>query len=295
MEYKCYKCFYITQRKSNLLSHFNRLKKCSRNIKNIFTEEEINDLNNKQIFKGFKDIDKEIKKTFDVSEETINNFKCDFCDKQFNLKYNLNKHIRNTHSKDDNKKNVVINNIQNNTNNTNIQNIQNNINITNISLKIPELIPFDEEWDLSEIKNTDKHLLMISKIMYTQLLEKILENEKNLNIIIDKDNNTGLVYSNVENKKEYKNMEFEKIIEKSMEKINKHLIDIFKDITENFNNSYYLDENNKKIINDKYRNFRLDKNIKKTVENYFFDIFNKNNQKSIQIMTDINNNEAIGF
>jgi hypothetical protein len=277
------------------LSHFNRLKKCSRNIKNIFTEEEINDLNNKQIFKGFKDIDKEIKKTFVVSEENINNFKCDFCDKQFNLKYNLNKHIRNTHSKEDNKKNIVINNIQNNTNNTNIQNIQNNINITNISLKIPELIPFDEEWDLSEIKNTDKHLLMISKIMYTQLLEKILENEKNLNIIIDKDNNTGLVYSNVENKKEYKNMEFEKIIEKSMEKINKHLIDIFKDITENFNNSYYLDENNKKIINDKYRNFRLDKNIKKTVENYFFDIFNKNNQKSIQIMTDINNNEAIGF
>ena len=294
MEYKCYKCFYITQRKSNFISHLNRLKKCSRNNKNTFTEDEINSLNNKQIFKDFKELDKEIKKNDTISEDIIN-FKCNFCDKQFNLKYNLNKHIRNTHFKDDNKKNIVINNIQNNTNNTNIQNIQNNINITNISLKIPELIPFDEEWDLSEIKNTDKHLLMISKIMYTQLLEKILENEKNLNIIIDKDNNTGLVYSNVENKKEYKNMEFEKIIEKSMEKINKHLIDIFKDISGNFNNLYYLDENNKKIINDKYRNFRLDKNIKKTVENYFFDIFNKNNQKSIQIMTDINNKEAIGF
>ena len=294
MEYKCYKCFYITQRKSNFISHLNRLKKCSRNNKNTFTEDEINSLNNKQIFKDFKELDKEIKKNDTISEYIIN-FKCNFCDKKFNLKYNLNKHIRNTHFKDDNKKNIVINNIQNNTNNTNIQNIQNNINITNISLKIPELIPFDEEWDLSEIKNTDKHLLMISKIMYTQLLEKILENEKNLNIIIDKDNNTGLVYSNVENKKEYKNMEFEKIIEKSMEKINKHLIDIFKDISGNFNNLYYLDENNKKIINDKYRNFRLDKNIKKTVENYFFDIFNKNNQKSIQIMTDINNKEAIGF
>ena len=294
MEYKCYKCFYITQRKSNFISHLNRLKKCSRNNKNTFTEDEINSLNNKQIFKDFKELDKEIKKNDTISEDIIN-FKCNFCDKQFNLKYNLNKHIRNTHFKDDNKKNIVINNIQNNTNNTNIQNIQNNINITNISLKIPELIPFDEEWDLSEIKNTDKHLLMISKIMYTQLLEKILENEKNLNIIIDKDNNTGLVYSNVENKKEYKNMEFEKIIEKSMEKINKHLIDIFKDISGNFNNLYYLDENNKKIINDKYRNFRIDKNIKKTVENYFFDIFNKNNQKSIQIMTDINNKEAIGF
>ena len=51
MEYKCYKCFYITQRKSNFISHLNRLKKCSRNNKNTFTEDEINSLNNKQIFR----------------------------------------------------------------------------------------------------------------------------------------------------------------------------------------------------------------------------------------------------
>jgi len=291
MEYKCYKCFYKTDRKCNFLTHLKRKIKCSRNVKSSYTDEEINELNNKQILKDVENI---------VIDNFAKTFSCKFCNKIFNRKYNCNRHIGLEHIDEDEnidtkniKNNNIIETVINNNNITNIQNIQNIQNNINISLKIPDLIPFEEEWDLSEINNNDKHLLMISKIMYTQLLEKIMENDKNLNIIIDKDSNSGLVYTNSDNKKEYVNMEYEKIIEKSMYKINKHLTDIYNDMKNNFDNLYYLEEHHKKNISEKYRNFRLNKDIKKTVETYFGDILNKNHDKSIKIMKEINENDII--
>jgi len=37
---------------------------------------------------------------------------------------------------------------------------------------------------------------MISQFMYTELLEEILKNDINLNVIIDKEKNSGMVYKN---------------------------------------------------------------------------------------------------
>ena len=49
--------------------------------------------------------------------------------------------------------------------------------------------------------------------MYTKLLEEILKNEINLNVIIEDETNSGLVYKNDDDK--YVNMKIHDIIEKS--------------------------------------------------------------------------------
>ena len=58
--------------------------------------------------------------------------------------------------------------------------------------------------------------------MYTNLLIEILKNEINLNVIIDTDNDSGIVYKNDIDK--YIKMKSEDIIDKTMLKLKEHLL-----------------------------------------------------------------------
>ena len=65
----------------------------------------------------------------------------------------------------------------------------------NINLKI--IRPFDDDWDVSNIDNTLKNILVLSSLKYTKTLEQILNNDTNLNVFIDDKNaETGIVYKN---------------------------------------------------------------------------------------------------
>lgn len=266
MEYKCYKCFYITDRKSNLINHLNRKRKCIRNNNCYYKDEEIETLNNNQIIKDNENI-----------------YMCNFCKKEFSKKYCMDRHIKQSH--------VIIE-----TGVTNINNINNtlNNNTLNVTVNINKPLAFNEDWDLSKINNSEKHLLLFSNIMYTKLLEKILENEINLNVILDKNSNSGIVYTNNNNNKEYINMDFENIIKASMEKINKHLNNIYDDIDKNIIGNDYI-ENCKKTIDEKYEKFVNNKNTQTIVETFLTDIYSKTNDKALQIMKDINSNEIQGY
>ena len=48
-EYKCYKCLYKTDKKNNIIYHFNRKNKCMRSSNCSYTDSEIIILNNKQL------------------------------------------------------------------------------------------------------------------------------------------------------------------------------------------------------------------------------------------------------
>jgi acid stress-induced BolA-like protein IbaG/YrbA len=77
--------------------------------------------------------------------------------------------------------------------NNNLNNCILNNNITqNIYVDMKPVIPFDDDWDLSKLDDNIKGRLLISKIMYTTLLEEILKNDKNLNVIIDNESNLGV-------------------------------------------------------------------------------------------------------
>ena len=108
MQYKCYKCFYITDRKSNLIKHFNNKKKCCRDIKCSYTDNEIKILNEKQINKDLKEDIEEDLKYLECNKES-NEFICNHCNKKFLYNFNLTKHIKKFHI---HIHETIINNIQ---------------------------------------------------------------------------------------------------------------------------------------------------------------------------------------
>ena len=263
MRYQCYKCFYTTNVKCNFANHINRKKLCTPSEKSIYTDEEIKEYHDNQI---------------NNNKDIIDDNECKYCSAKFMYKYNLLKHSKIKHpDKIENSSNNIINSYNNITNNI-------TVNIAPINL-----IPFNEDWNLSNINTDKKHLLLFSKIMYTKLLKEILENEINLNVIINKETNSGLVYSINNMKKEYINMDLETIVKKSMDKLNKHLNDISNDVTK-----YYTDIiQNADIVNDKYKTFNENKDISKIVQEYFSDIYFDKRDDAIKIMKDIQKNNDL--
>lgn len=127
--------------------------------------------------------------------------------------------------------------------------------------------------------------------MYTKLLEEILNNEINLNVIIDNNGKTALVYDNKNDQQKYINMDIQNIIDKSMEKLNKNLLDILKNSDDKLN---YLDLSEKEI-NDKFKNYLENKETKKIVGEYLSNIYENKKDDAIKIMNDIKNNDIIGY
>ena len=251
--YTCYRCFLITNKKSNIITHFKRKKPCKRSTTCFYSDEEIEKKNNEQLDK--------VKGT----ETVINNI------------------INNDNNIINNNDNHIINNFINNNNSV--------TNITNITLKLDNLTPFNEDWNLSKIINEDKILLMFSQVMYTNFLKKILENDSNKNIIID-ENNSCLVYTSCNNNEnKYIRMEIENIIKQSMDKLYKQLNDIHSDVHP------FLDDNGvaiqcKKNIEDKYNRFNSENKLQKVVSDFITDIYKENKDIALKIMKDTVENES---
>lgn len=196
MDYKCYNCFYITNRKCNFMSHLHRKIKCIKNEKNIYENNYIDELNNKQLL--------EKTNSLIVFDNVSNLFSCKICNKNYNRKNNCERHIQFAHSKiyDEHEINqnktdqdelnlnfLIENKILENLNNT--QDINKDIIVedknkqdenTNNNL-LEELLLFEKKFILIQKDIIEDNLLIISKILYSQLLEKILENknvDKNL-------------------------------------------------------------------------------------------------------------------
>jgi hypothetical protein len=102
--------------------------------------------------------------------------------------------------------------------------INNNFNIYLDVDKTNKPIPFDEAWDISKINEDVISGIITSKYMYTKLLKEILQNEINLNVIMDKDSKTGLVYKDEINK--YIKMKSSEIVDNTMEKLKNQLLSL---------------------------------------------------------------------
>ena len=218
--------------------------------------------------------------------------KCTYCDEDFDKIADLKKHLLikcfyNEFSKKSNIDKINNINISSDLNitNNNSNNTTNN-NITNIYLQIKSPTPFDGEWDISQIDKIKKEHLTFSKFMYTKLLEEILKNEINLNVIIDKDNDSGIVYKNDIDK--YIQMKSKDIVDNTMEKLNKHLIDINNNSKDNIVENFI--DMSKKIIEHKYDSFKNNAVVKKNVTNIISNIFEEKKEDAINISNNIKNN-----
>lgn len=303
MYYECKRCNYVTTKKCDITRHLNRKIICIRNVNSYkYNDDELVKLSLIPI-KEKKEIPDRIKLNFRTEEELLeyinkNNINfCLFCNKQYNRKYDLNRHITSSCKKKCFNKEIINNNqpiIQNFNNFNNIQNI--NIHVYNIQNNI---IPFDEQWDTTKISNVKKLDLFLSNDKYSNTLKEILTYQNNLNVIFDKENDTGLIYKN-DNEK-FQSMKSEDIIEKTMCKIYKHLIDFHKDIKTN--ETYSNIDNHINIVKDKLNTFNKSIDIKEKVKDIMISIFDKEKDKVIEkflifdklILNIENNEDSIGY
>ena len=289
--FECKRCFYKCYQKNDMVKHLNKKNLCDRSINSFnVKDEEIKELSLKRI---------------KSNNENTDDKKCLNCNKIFSTKYSLLRHLEKTcklidscenNIVDSNSDKNIINNIEENILQKNIINNIVNNNITNnfINLNINILKSFDEEWDDSQIDDKLKIILLLADSKYTKTLENLLENEVNLNVLIDNTGNTGLIYK----KNNFEIMNIKDIVEKSMEKIYNKLNKFHKEIEEN--NEYnikkdYLEEE-KKNIENKYKDYKLNNETKDKVINFIKDIYSKKKEETLKICNDIiENNSDIGF
>jgi hypothetical protein len=106
--------------------------------------------------------------------------------------------------------------------------------------------------------------------MYTIFLKEILKNDINLNVIIDKDKESGMVYINEIDK--YNHMELDEIVNKTMEKLKDQLKIIIKEKTD------MLDEiktHVRRITDQKYINYHKFEDIQKGVKDLICSIYDE--------------------
>lgn len=297
--------------------HLYRKIKCPRNLESYkYNENELIDLSLlpdkklKDEFKKNKDILPEIDldtiKTLDELLAFIAKYKkkkCMFCSVEYSRIFDLKRHVKGSCKNiliDVNKNlSKIVKNESNIEDKTYIQNnIINNINaqqINNITINVYNdnntnktvIVPFDQKWDVSNFDDNQKLLMLLQDIKFSNTLEKILENEKNQNVIIDKNNNSGLVYKNEDDK--FTNMKTNDIIDKAMYKIYNHLLDFYTEMKNKKYNYSNLHEQ-KKNIEKKYEDYK-NETTKGFVKNILIDIFDKNKEKVIERFLQFNSNE----
>ena len=229
--------------------------------------------------------------------KTSNKFVCDICNKIFTRKYNLNRH-RSKCSLDK----IEIRENENNSDSSHFNNTTNNFNTINNNYNKNLFVnfnvePFDNDWDVSRITKFTRHSILLSKIMYSNLLDNILQNEKNLNVLIEKDTNTGIVYKN--NVDKFITMNIQDIIDKSMEKLNKHLKDFY---NESMKDDEFIIMDKifqEQIVNieNKYNEFKNNDEIKKKVEEFITQIYDKKKENAIKLYNNtlLKDNEDNGY
>ena len=294
MSYECKRCFHKFKQKPDIVRHLNRTKICIRTPESYqYDESELIELS-----------------LINMNSKNKNNkYSCINCNKCYTrdnylkihltkckgLKNNLlkidenNNEIKNiNNSYVINTNNNINNNTNNNTNNitNNITN-NNNINI-NFNLNFEPPVPFDEDWNLTDIDSSKKTELILSQLMYTQLLKEILNNDKNLNIIYEQNTDTGIVYKN-DNEK-YVNMNFNDIIENTMNKLKNYLLNFVNDSINN-NGLKQILEQIPEIIQNKHNNFINKDDVKNHVKHYMGIIFTSKKEDSIKILNNLKNIE----
>ena len=273
--YECKRCFHITKQKIEMTRHINRKIKCERHIKSYkYNEEDLDKLSLK-IIKNNEDSD-----DTSISESSLNEANelnnqsvliCNTCNKSFTKRYNLLRHCEKNKCK-----NIIINNTNNN-------------NTIIINLNINKPIPFDSDWDVSNIDDKLKNILVLSELKYTKTLEHILENKLNLNVILEDKAINGIVYKNDIEK--FKLMNIDDIINMSMDKLHKQL-NIFHDDIKT-NNVYGINnillDTEKKYLDTKFHNYKNEENTKLLVKKYIADIYSKKKDITIDYCKELLN------
>jgi transcriptional regulator with PAS, ATPase and Fis domain len=272
--YNCIRCSFQTNKKSIIIKHLEKKNKCKKKVGTYFLPNEL---------------------IYELCLNPINNeyneFQCKNCLKNYISKYNLNRHSKNC-NKD--KSNLLVKyklftyiDIK--------KYINDFYNLTILKYFEENKIynSFKKPWNLSHIDLLTKKLLYISNDKYSDLLRKILENDKNINIIYDKKENYGYF---INDKNEIELIHKKNIVNKTIEKI-LHTFNIFKkDLEEN---NKIIDVNllykEHEIIKDKYNLFLNSDLIREKVETIILNLYNEKFHEIQENALYELNNKNLGF
>ena len=121
-----------------------------------------------------------------------------------------------------------------------------------------------------------------------------MKNKLNLNVVLNNEINNAFVFKD----NNYENMDKKDLFEKSMEKIYNHLNKIKEEF---YNDSSIKSEFIYKeidTIDDKYKKYKDDNQIKNKVHEYLSDIYHSNSEKAYEYYNEFvitNNNKIDGF
>jgi hypothetical protein len=263
--YECKRCFYKSNKLSNIKSHLNKAKKCERISKSFQYEED-------KLY--------ELSLVKNIYNDENKKYKCDKCGITYSTNGNLKRHMS-EYCKGINK-NVIVNN-------SNVTNIINN-NITN-NINIQILNPFnkDSKWSINHIDINEQYDILKNKLLYSNTLEKILENDTNLNVLIKKDK--ALVYNN----DTIETIDLQKLVRTTIEKLN----DTIFEFGDNIKNSE-IDKNLTIIkealglANEIFNNYLTNNNdTKNKAKTMFTNIYKNKSEKTEEILKKITNTSDI--
>ena len=256
--YECKKCFFQTKQKIGMIRHLNKKNKC---VKNIFSYKYSDDelYHNSLIMIRPNNDNKNV----NTNENNCDTY-CKLCAKNFSTKGNLTKHL---------KKDICIKPFE---------------SVGKTKLENHELVPFDNNWDTSKILDEEKkYLICYSTTKYSELLKYILKNENNLNVIIEDETETGIIYKNRIDC--YVTMTKAEIIDQVIFKLN-HQINIICAEVEKNNEIFLLNEKiikEREYINKRYDDYLKNIQIKVEVSNIICEILNYRKDTAIKIMNNI--------
>jgi len=210
-------------------------------------------------------------------------FICEHCNKSFSRNYNLKVHQENRC-----KKNALKDEQNNNITNYNTLNTTNNtLNTTNNNIMVNILCnPFENKFDISHIDQLTKMDLIIN-IIYTKALEHILENKNNLNLLLEDDHETAVVYKN----------EKEKFVRMNKAEFTKNIMQNMKNTLSYMNDETaknpYLTERIDEIINLKYNKYTEEKQTNDIVNDMICKIYDQKKAEVQEVFKNINNSEDL--
>ena len=154
-----------------------------------------------------------------------------------------------------------------------------------MSKQLPQqILDFNDNWDLSEIDNKKKLILLLQNSKFTKTLETLLENDLNLNIIFE-DSDKCIVYV----KKSFVILESKFIYGKIMDKLCKLLCEFYSDLsTPNiFDINPSIFDGELAILKVKYDSYVKDEELQGKVNTIIKFIYDKKKERTAEIFTEI--------
>jgi hypothetical protein len=201
--YECKRCKFRSKFKNDIRRHLDRKIKCGKDL-------DAYDYNDQELYKL------SLIRIVVKNEEDKTKLTCIHCKKIYSRLDSLNRHkliCKKANNELDSLNTTITNEYEYNNQNVFIE--YNNFNLKS----------FYEDWSIEHIDHYLKLFILLSQTKYTDFLKEVMKNKENLNIILEKNSDSCLIYKN--KTEGYVKIKINELFERLMVKINEQLQKIF--------------------------------------------------------------------